>query len=160
MSYTTIIQAPFMVSTTADLDVTWPDGTFAFCRADNSVYQLNSGVWGVINNTMQAYVNGTKYANAFPYFSSATVTSGIATFYLTDNGLSTGNAVFPNNVFTQSINLITSDLSNTYQYGTFTVAANKKSIAINVNKLGLSLGILVFTVAANGITVFLQITGN
>lgn len=108
----------------------------------------------------QAYLNGTKYTAVFPFFASAVVSGGTATFYMTDNGLSTGNAVFKNNVFTQSINLITSDASNQYNYSGFTVASGNKSISITVNKVALSLGIIVFTAAANGTTIYLQISGN
>lgn len=108
----------------------------------------------------QGYSNGVKYSQVFPYFSTATVTAGVATFYLTDNGLSTGNAVFPNNVFANSINLITSDATNQYNYSGFTIAANRKSIAVIVNKIALSLGIIVFTSAANGTSAYLQISGN
>lgn len=120
---------------------------------------LNGIPTGSAWNT-QAYVNGVKYTAVFPYFASAVVASGIATFYLTDNGLSSGNSVFKNNIFTQSINLITSSTNTQYQYGGFTVAGGNKSIAITVSQLGLSLGILNFTSAANGITVYLQISGN
>lgn len=160
MSISTIIQNPFLVSLYSELDVSWPDGSFAFCRSDNTVYQLMTGVWGPVTSVVQAYVNGTKYNNVFPYFASATVSGGNATFWLTDNGLSTGNAVFKNNVFTNSINLITSDATNQYNYSTFTVGTGNKSLTVAVNKIALSLGIIIFTGAANGTTILLQVSGN
>lgn len=108
----------------------------------------------------QGYNTGTKYLQVFPYFSTATVSGGVATFYLTDNGLSTGNAVFKNNVFLNSINLIISDSTSQYNYSGFTVNTGNKSISVTISKIALSLGIIVFNSAANGTTALLQISGN
>lgn len=150
----------YTVDTEADIDTSWEQGSVIWCSTSNKMYMmLTGGAYEWVSPT-QAYNAGTLYQGVFPYFASAAVSGGNAIFYLTDNGLSSGNAVFKNNVFTNSLNLTISSVTAQYQYGIPTVASGNKSISIPVTQIALSLGIIIFTAAANGTTILLQIWGN
>lgn len=108
----------------------------------------------------RVWLSGVKKSTVLEYYASATVASGTVTFWLTDNGLSTGNAVFTN-VYLESLNLIVYSATVQYQFSAPTVASNKKSIAVTIGQLGtVILGIVQFISAANGITVYLQVKGD
>jgi hypothetical protein len=120
------------------------------------------------------YKSGTRKNNVWMYDTSATVSSGTATFWLTTNGTSTGTAVLTN-IYTESANFTVFDGSNLYNYSNFTIAADKKSLTVTVNKqaftsssglINLLGGVLnfltgvVFNSAANGTVIYLQIKGD
>lgn len=110
--------------------------------------------------TLTIYKNGVIKTNPKFYYSSAVVAGGVVTFYLTDNGGSTGNALFTN-IDKESFSWWVDDASNQYQLGSYALAANKKSITLTVNKLGtVLLGIVQLISAANGVTVNLGIWGD
>lgn len=122
--------------------------------------QTNNASLDFVKNKNQVWKTGTRKYTAIQYVSSATVASGAVTFYITDDGTASGNAVFTN-VYKESANFWVEDSSNQYQYSGFTVAANKKSITVTVGKLGsVLLGIIQFLTAANGTTVYLTIMGD
>lgn len=107
----------------------------------------------------RVWVSGVHKSSVWEYYASATVSTGTAVFYITDDGTSGGNAVFAN-IYTASINLLIHDSNDLYNYSSVTVAGNKKSITVTVNQIALSLGVIVFTAAANGTTVYLQVKGD
>lgn len=104
--------------------------------------------------------NASIQNNVWECETHANVASGTVTFNLTTDGTSTGPAIFPNAVFTESINLMISDTGNTYNYGVGTIGTGNKTITFTVNKVGLSLAVLVWISAANGVTVYLTVKGN
>lgn len=106
------------------------------------------------------YQSGVRKTNVIQIVRSAVVASGIATFYLTDNNLVSGNALFSSAVFKESANFWIDDSTSQYQMGGYTLSADRKTLTLTVNKIGLSLGIIIFTSAANGTTINLSILGN
>lgn len=112
-------------------------------------------------------VNGTKKFLANEYFATGTVAGGTATFWLTDNGLSSGVAVFTT-VFKESASFFIDDSAVQYQFGNYTLAADKRSVTATINRLSTTSVLLslisvltgiTFIAAANGVTVHLRIKG-
>lgn len=121
------------------------------------------------------WVNGVQKSNVKQYFSSATVATGKVRFYLTDNGISSGNAVLINAIYIQSRNLFVDDTGNSYIFGNYVIGTGNKYVEFDIRKLnstssnglvnllGGALSFLtgiVFTVPADGLTVYLQIKGD
>lgn len=95
------------------------------------------------------------------YTNSATVSSGVVVFHITDTGLSGGNALFPNGPITTSLNAFVSDSAASYQMAGAWSNSNK-TLTITTNKLGTAnilTGIL-GQVAGNGSVVNVQVWGN
>lgn len=114
-------------------------------------------------------VVGTSVKNsAFPIFKSATVSDGNLVVHLTDDGLSTGNALFPNgNVYLDSLNYTTQDSSVVLAPGVPVLSNSNKTITIPMNRSSSTgiltlLGIAVLSVpaAANGSVVKLTVWGD
>lgn len=137
--------------------VTGDEMEYIYNATNTTWYQLQAT--NNLNMIPRLWLAGTRKSLVKDFDTSATVASGNAVFYLTDNGLSTGNAIFTN-PYTQSINLITFDSANQYQYGTPVFSSGNKILTIPVTRLGLSLGIITFTSAANGTVVYLQVKGD
>jgi len=98
----------------------------------------------------------TAKQDAFPVFKSATVASGVATFHLTNDGLSTGTALFPNGPEKNSVQAQFNDSGNIYT-PSFVWSNSDKTVTVTVNKLNLlALGLQ----AGNGATCFLTVWGN
>lgn len=113
-----------------------------------------------INTGVKTFQGTTQRNGAFPVFKTVTVSSGTAIFHLTDDGLSTGIALFSNGVIPESINAFVSDATASYQMG-YAFSNSNKTLTITVNKLttaNILTGILGQT-QANGSTVTLQIWG-
>lgn len=92
---------------------------------------------------------------------TAITSSGMATFYLTDNGTSTGNALCTTTVFTPTINIDVNDAANSYRASSI-VSSDLKSLKATVNQAsGVTLlGITVLgglTPAPNGTVVQLNL---
>lgn len=108
----------------------------------------------------RVWVNGAHKSSVWEYFSSATVSSGNVVFNLTDDGTSSGNAVFTN-VYLESLNLIIYSSTIQYQFSNPVVSGNKKTLTVTVGQLGtVILSIVQFITAANGITVYAQVKGD
>lgn len=89
---------------------------------------------GDVATRRKNYVSGVLKNDSFLYSSKATTNgSGVVTFYLTDDGTSSGNAVF-NNVYADSISVAVYGSSANYQPYSPTVSGDKKSITININQ--------------------------
>lgn len=113
------------------------------------------------NATVTAYVGTTLKTSVLSIFKSATVASGVATFYLTADGTATGAALFANEVFVESVNTNVNDATASYQMA-WAFSNSNKTLAVTVNKLGtasLLTGILGQVAAPNGTAVYLQIKG-
>lgn len=91
----------------------------------------------------------------------AVAASGSLTIYLTDDGTASGVAVFPNNVFKETLNLWVDDATTQFQFGNYTLSNGNRTLTLNINRLGtVLLGIIQFLAAANGTTVHYRIKGN
>jgi len=108
----------------------------------------------------RVWVNGVRKSQVKEYLASAVVSSGTAIFYLTDDGTAEGNAIFTN-IYKESASFWIDDPTVQYQFGEYTLAADKKTLTLTVNKLGTVLvGIIQFISAANGVTVYMQVKGD
>lgn len=109
---------------------------------------------------VKAYQGITSRLNAFPIFKSGTVASGTVAFHLTDDGLSTGNALFPNGIIDESVNAYVSDAAASYQMSHAWSNGNK-TLTVTVNKLTTSniLSGILGQAQANTAVVRLQVWG-
>lgn len=108
----------------------------------------------------KSYEGTTARSNTMEYFGHATVASGVAVFYLTIDGTSTGTAIFPNGVIQDSVSLTVSDASASYQTS-YAFTNSNKTLTITANKLttaNILSGILGQT-AANGAVIKLTAFG-
>ena len=105
-----------------------------------------------------AYVSGVKKYHTFDFLSSASVSSGVAAFNLTDDGTSSGNAVF-SEVFSDSPRFLIDDNNDVWSYSGVTVSGDKKTLFVTVRRLALSLGVLVWNNAPDGTVVQLTVKG-
>lgn len=108
----------------------------------------------------QAYEGVTQRLNDFPIFKSATVGSGVAVFYLTDDGTSSGTALFPNGVIQDSVKVTVNDAVASYQMS-WAFTNSNKTLTVTTNKFttaNILSGILGQT-AANGAVVKLSVWG-
>lgn len=144
-----------------------PGASIAFAKDTKRHYMFSEGVWYIIPNqaemqtaSLKAYVSGTLKTGAFPLLVKATTnSSGVATMYLTDNGLSSGNAVFTE-VFTDGLLPVPVGASSNYQVTGTTVSGDKKTLTVNVNQLGsVVLGLINVTTAASGVEVRALVIG-
>lgn len=135
-------------------------GDIAYADDMDRHYKSNGTTWALIPNQSEitavarkAIVNGSIVNGVTPYLCKTTVNAGSATLWLTDNGTSTGNAVF-SSIFPEGIAINAYGTGNNYQVYNVTVSADKKSITCNVNQMaGAILGLVNVTSAANGIDV-------
>lgn len=113
----------------------------------------------VYNSTRnRAYINGTLTYDVIAWLDSATTnSSGVATFWLTDNHLSTGNAIY-STVYSFGINSSPYG-SSPYQQVVPTISSDKKSITVTVNQVTVVLGLISTTSAASGVTITLNVMG-
>lgn len=108
------------------------------------------------------WISGALKENSFIYASKALTAggAGAVTFYLTDDGTSSGNAVF-SNVYPDSILVVPLGASGNYQAFSPVVAGDKKSITASVSQATNVLGLLTFNAsAANGIDCRLYVIGD
>lgn len=108
----------------------------------------------------KAYEGTTLRGNAFPIFKDATVSSGVAIFYLTVDGTSTGAALFPNGIIADSVSLTVNDATASYQMS-YAFTNSNKTLTVTTNKLTTAniLTGLLGQSAANGAVVRLQVYG-
>lgn len=117
---------------------------------------------GDIATRRKNWVSGSLKSDSFVYASKASVAggAGVVTFYITDDGTSSGSAVF-SNVYADSILVVPFGSGGQYQAYTPTVAGDKKSITATVAQATNVLGILTFNAtAANGIDCRLYVIGD
>lgn len=150
------------VTNATDLTATMGmQGDIAYAWDTDRHYKSNGSTWTLIPNqaelatmSRKAIVNGSAVMGVTPYLcKTTTTTGGAATLWLTDNGTSTGNAVF-SSIYPEGIAINAYGTGNNYQVYNVTVSADKKSITCNVNQMaGAILGLVNVTSAAVGIDV-------
>lgn len=86
-----------------------------------------------ITDASKAVVGTTVKYNSFRIYKSATVSSGVAVFHLTDDGTSTGNALY-SEVFQDSVQPIVSDATASYQFS-WAFSNSNKTLTVTANKL-------------------------
>lgn len=129
----------------------------------NSDWNAISGLAQISNKPSlltKAYEGVTLRSNAFPIFKSATVASGVAVFYLTNDNTSTGTALFPNGIIADSINVTVNDATASYQMS-WALTNSNKTLTVTANKLttaNILTGLLGQT-AANATVVKLSVFG-
>lgn len=112
------------------------------------------------------YNGTTLVSNPKTFTASATVASGVAVFYLTADGTSTGTALFPTGPITSSLNWFVNSASTLYLANpvwsnsnkTLTLTVNSASSTGTISLLGLNL-LGSPTAAANGVTVNISVSG-
>lgn len=116
---------------------------------------------GDVATRRKNYVSGVLKNDSFLYSSKATTNgSGVVTFYLTDDGTSSGNAVF-NNVYADSISVAVYGSSANYQPYSPTVSGDKKSITISINQAtAVLIGIIQLVSAAASVDCRLYVMGD
>lgn len=130
------------------------DGAIGYSKENMRYYCYRNNTWELLPNQSEirmGYVTGVQKMGLFPYLAKASSTSGTITFWLTDNGLSTGNAVF-SEIAEDGITISPYGNSNAYQIGTPVVSGNRKSVTATITQTSsVLLGLLSFTSAANGV---------
>lgn len=108
----------------------------------------------------KAYIGTTQKVDSFRIYKNATVSAGVAVFNLTDDGLSTGTALFSNEVYTDSVNVAVSDATASYQMS-WVFSNSNKTLTVTANKLTTAniLTGLLGQAAANGAVVKLVVEG-
>lgn len=158
----TITQPIFKVSLYSELDILWPDRSVAWVEGDQKLYILEAGTWIdfielASANVPRAWLNGTRKMSVKSVFRSGTVAggAGVVSFDLTDGS---GNAVF-SNVYKESASFFV-DSPISYNFSSYTLAADKKSLSMKISNPILSALVIIYANAANGVTVYLQISGD
>lgn len=115
---------------------------------------------GASSGQPTVYVSGVPKVGATLYIAKAVTSSGLATFSLTDDGTPTGNAIFKN-VYMDSIAVVAYGNAANYQpYGPV-LAADKKTLTLNLNQASsVLLGLIQLVSAANGIDCRLYVMGD
>lgn len=109
----------------------------------------------------KVYFGSTLQTLPIMYTKSATVASGVAVFYLTTDGTSTGTALFPTGPNMDSINAFVSDATASYQMS-YALTNSNKTLTVTANKLttaNILTGIL-GQASANGAIVRVTLFGN
>lgn len=115
---------------------------------------------GDLATRRKIWVSGVLKNDAVLYISKATTSAGSATFYLTDDGTSGGNAVF-SAIHSDSIAVVIYGSAASYQPFTPTVSGDNKSVTISVNQVTSIIGLsLIYVSASNGVDCRLYATGD
>lgn len=101
---------------------------FATTSSSSPAFVKNKPSVGVV------YEGTTQRTGAFPIFKSATVGSGIATFYLTADNTSSGTALCTNGVVQDSVSPTVSDALASYQMS-WAFTNSNKTLTVTANKL-------------------------
>lgn len=162
-----------VVTTTRDITVlSMSGGTFdkqigTMKANDTYVYTYNdiSATWiqsayssdaTAIANTPRLWLAGVRKSLVKEVATSAVVSGGAVSFSLADSS----NAAIFANVYKESANFWIEDTANQYQFGGYTLSADRKTLTVTVTRIALNLGVIVFTAAANGKVVYLTIKGD
>lgn len=125
---------------------------------EHAAYMADTAVLATAQR--KAWVSGVLKPNSFVYYSKATTSSGGVTFYITDDGTSSGNAVFTN-VYADSVTISPYGTSAVYQISAPTVSGDKKSITATVNQVtSVVLGLIQITGASNSVPCTMLVLGD
>lgn len=142
------------------IDKTMISDVFPMSFDSNKIVTENVAKQGDQKNKRKAWVSGVQKDDSYVYVAKATSTSGSATFYITNNGTSSGSAVF-NNVYSDSIAVIVYGGSGNYQTYAPTVSDDKKSVTVSISQTTTILGVLTFNgTAAAGLDCRLYVMGD
>jgi len=134
------------------LDMLDSDPTFS-ANSNSKVATQEAVNISIKQNRRKAYVNGVMVNGIIPYLTKATTSAGAATLWLTDDGTSTGNAVFTT-IYPEGIVISAYGTGNNYQVYNVVVSSDLKKITCNVNQMaGAILGLVNVTSAANGVDI-------
>lgn len=127
----------------------------------------NSGTGVITVNSAKCYVGTTLLSDCFGISKSATVSGGNAVFHLTNDGTSTGTALFPNGPQLDSLQIrCDNEVDSPCSFGTPSLSNSNKTITIAVKKsVGINVALLSLTLlgapaAANSSVVKMTIFGN
>lgn len=136
------------------------DSPMTLDRTDKVVTE-HAALQGDLLTRRKAWVSGVLKNDCFIYSSKASTAggSGLVTFYITDDGTSSGNAVFTN-VYADSISVGGYGTGGQYQASGLTVAGDNKSITATISQLVPILVVTFSATAANGIECRLYVMGD
>lgn len=157
------------VSTPADLHVVtlddFPAGennaVFTSEMAD-TLSSLGTEVDGLTDdlaNKPDVFLGTTQKTGVKMVAVSATVSGANAVFQLTDDGLSTGNALFTN-VYLDALMLRAQEGANPHAFGTPALTNSNKTLTVPVSKLASLLGILTLSQSASGSVIAANVFGD
>lgn len=147
-----------IIDTKATLPTFAENGDIAYAQDVKQHFMWDGIEWQIVSAD-NAWVQGVRKTGTLIFSSQATTSTGNVTFWLTDNGTSTGNAVF-SEIYPSSITVSTYGTGAQYQTASPVVSADKKSVTVSVNQVtAVLLGLLQFTAAANGVDVRLIVLG-
>ncbi len=113
---------------------------------EHAAYGGDTTVAGLIGKIQTS--SGIEYG-AWPYpFTGTTNSSGVATVYLTSNGLTGGSAAFPTKVFNASAAPVGVGAAN-YNVTALTVSGDLKTLTITLNQLKNVLGLVTYNSTAD-----------
>lgn len=91
MTVQTISQPPFVVDSESERNSSWPDNSFVFCKDTGKLYQLEAGVWVLMNNKIN-YVAGTITRPAATASGTQVITIGFNPGYVMFSAVDDGDA--------------------------------------------------------------------
>lgn len=118
------------------------------------------GGYAVANDGLHWH-NNVAYRGVIEWSGSTTTNgSGQAIYYLTDDGTASGNAIF-STVLLESMQLTPLSTNRILLNSAPTLSVDNKTLTITVNQNTslLSLGLIPFSTAASGFTIYMNIKG-
>lgn len=162
-SYTDLTNTPVIPAAQVNADWNATTGVTEINNKPSLAAVATTGAYADLSGkpsvpTVWAYEGIAQRLGAFPIFKSATVASGVAVFNLTNDGTSTGAALFPGGVIADSLNLLVSDAAASYQMSGAWSNGNK-TLTVTANKLTTAniLSGLLGQTAANGAVVKMSV---
>lgn len=125
---------------------------------EHAAYMADTAVFAA--SQRKAWLSGVLKANSFVYYSKATTTGGTVIFYLTDDGTSSGNAVFTN-VYADSVTITPYGSAALYQVSSPVISNDKKTITATINQVtSVVLGLISIASAVNNIPCTMLVLGD
>lgn len=118
-----------------------------------------TGLAAAIANIGKLYVSGVL-KSAFPIAVTATAGASSVVFYLTNDGTATGTALFPTNVYLETLMLRPEESSAPLSFGTPVLSNSNRTLTIPCAKIASVLGILTLGQSAAGTPVKALVFGN
>ena len=116
------------------------------------------GLVPILDKTAGVWIGGVRKKDAMCLCITGVVGATSVVFYLTDNGLVGGNALFPNNVYLDTLMLRAVEGTNPHAFGTPVLSNGNKTLTVSVSKTGavidlLGINVLRASVPATGSTI-------
>lgn len=108
----------------------------------------------------RVYNDGVRKTSVWEISGNASVAGGAGNvvLYLTDDGTSTGNAVFANVYLSSATYFVDSAIS--YNYSNWTVSGDKKTLTVKVSYPVISALVIIYSNAPNGTLVRFTVKGD